>query len=296
MTGYRVFEKRTANSGELKASASELLSVYGAVRLAVVSKFPDLSLLPGQPSLAVRSFLAACQVLDLLRKSMSEEICSYQLKSAVQIHQQLRLAAHGGENYQPKMHYAGHLFQHVENHPKLLSCFCHERKHKQIKRFANAHSNHSQGTSYERSLLEEAVLLQSTALKEDQAKQSFALVSPKPASVVLTEHVKHFLGLKASEPLDVSASHDVVLKPTELCSANDVALVRTTSGQESVGMLWFHVEARKTLYTVWAPWLPVQGCPNTFKVQENPEFIETRTIQRCLVYRMEDQQIAKVAP
>ena len=76
MTGYRVFEKRTANSGELKASASELLSVYGAVRLAVVSKFPDLSLLPGQPSLAVRSFLAACQVLDLLRKSMSEEICS----------------------------------------------------------------------------------------------------------------------------------------------------------------------------------------------------------------------------
>ncbi|CAL1150708.1 unnamed protein product [Cladocopium goreaui] len=265
MTGYRLFEKRTANSGELKASASELLSVYGVVRLAVVSKFPDLSLLPPQPSFAVRSFLAACQVLDLLRRSMSEEISSYELKSAVQTHQQLRLAAHGGENYQPKMHYGGHLFQHVENHPKLLSCFCHERKHKQVKRFANAQTNHSQGTSYEKSLLEEVVLLQSTALKEDQTKQSFALVSPKSASLALTEHVKLFLGLKASEPLDVSASHDVVLKPTELCSVNDAVLVKTTCGQESVGMVWFHIEARGTLYTIWAPWLPVQGSPNTFK-------------------------------
>jgi len=297
MTGYRLFEKRTANSGELKASASELLSVYGVVRLAVVSKFPDLSLLPPQPSFAVRSFLAACQVLDLLRRSMSEEISSYELKSAVQTHQQLRLAAHGGENYQPKMHYGGHLFQHVENHPKLLSCFCHERKHKQVKRFANAQTNHSQGTSYEKSLLEEVVLLQSTALKEDQTKQSFALVSPKSASLALTEHVKLFLGLKASEPLDVSASHDVVLKPTELCSVNDAVLVKTTCGQESVGMVWFHIEARGTLYTIWAPWLPVQGSPNTFKVKEDPEFIETRTIQRCLVYRLEgDQQIARVAP
>jgi hypothetical protein len=144
--------------------------------------------------------------------------------------------------------------------------------------------------------LEEVVLLQSTALKEDQTKQSFALVSPKSASLVLTEHVKLFLGLKASEPLDVSASHDVVLKPTELCSVNDVVLVKTC-GQESVGMVWFHIEARGTLYTIWAPWLPVQGSPNTFKVKEDPEFIETRTIQRCLVYRLEgDQQIARVAP
>ena len=208
MTGRRLFEKRNASSGELKASASELLSVYGVVRLAVITKFPDVGLLPSQPSLAVRSFLAACQVLDVLKKSMSEEICSNQLKAAVTIHQQLRLAAHGATNYQPKMHYSGHFYQHVESHPKLLSCFCHERKHKQIKRFANAHTNHSQ--AFEKSLLEEVVLLQSTALKEDQTKQSFALVSPKPASSVLAEHVKLFLGLGASDPLDVFASHDAV--------------------------------------------------------------------------------------
>ena len=297
MTGRRLFEKRTSNSGEFKASASELLSVYGVVRLAVITKFPDARLLPSQPSLAVRSFLAACQVLDVLKQSMSEEICSNQLKSAVTTHQQLRLQAHGATNYQPKLHYSGHFFQHVENHPKLLSCFCHERKHKQIKRFANAHTNHSQGTSFERSLLEEVVLLQSTALKEDQTKQSFTLVSPKPASVVLTEHVKCFLGLEASEPLDVSASQDVVLKPTELCSANDVVIVRTTSGQETVGQVWFHIEARGTLYTIWAPWFPVHGSPNTFRVMEDPEFIKTRLIQRTLVYRLEgDQQIAMIAP
>ena len=295
MTGRRLFEKRNASSGELKASASELLSVYGVVRLAVVTKFPDVGLLPSQPSLAVRSFLAACQVLDVLKKSMSEEICSNQLKAAVTIHQQLRLAAHGATNYQPKMHYSGHFYQHVESHPKLLSCFCHERKHKQIKRFANAHTNHSQ--AFEKSLLEEVVLLQSTALKEDQTKQSFALVSPKPASSVLAEHVKLFLWLGASDPLDVFASHDAVLKPTELCSVNDVVIVRTTGGQETVGMVWFHVEASGNLLTVWTPWLPIDGSPNTFRVKEDPEFIETRSIQRCLVYRLErDNQVARVVP
>ena len=156
----------------------------------------------------------------------------------------------GATNYQPKMHYSGHFYQHVESHPKLLSCFCHERKHKQIKRFANAHTNHSQ--AFERSLLEEVVLLQSTALKEDQTKQSVALVSPKPASWVLAQHVKLFLGLGASDPLDVFASHDAVLKPTELCSVSDVVIVRTTGGQETVN-------SRDGVVSCRSQWEPLNG-------------------------------------
>ena len=64
MTGRKVFEKRTANSGDLKCSASELLSVYGTIRLMVLIHCPDYDT-HDEIAMAVRSFIAGCKVLDI---------------------------------------------------------------------------------------------------------------------------------------------------------------------------------------------------------------------------------------
>ena len=130
MTGRKVFEKRTSSSGDLKCSASELLSVYPVVRLMVLVNCPDFD--NHEISIVVRSFLAGCQVLDLLTKTISNRVTPAELESAIKTHCELRLLAHGPTKYQPKMHYVRHIPQYVSSHPRLLSCFVHERKHRTL--------------------------------------------------------------------------------------------------------------------------------------------------------------------
>ena len=145
------------------------------------------------------------------------------------------------------------------------------------------------GPSFERSLLEECVLLQCTSLKEDQSKESLVLEGPREASHSLALQVKLFLGLPPLNPLRVDASYGVFLRPSELCASHDIVMVLRHDGVESVGVIWFQFTALNTVYTVWSPWVPLAPPQRyRFEVKDMPEIIETRFIQKCLVYRIEN--------
>ena len=284
MTGRKVFEKRTSSSGELKCSASELLSVYPVVRLMVLVNCPDFD--NHEISTVVRSFLAGCRVLDLLTKTVSDGVTPAELESAIKTHCQLRLLAHGPTKYQPKMHYVRHIPQHMSSHPRLLSCFVHERKHKTLKKFANDSHNHNRTTAFERGLLQEVVLLQATQLGSDESLICFGLKSPKEASLELSEQIRRFFRWDVAKP--VQCSLEAFLRPSELCAQNDVVIVKTQDGYEHVGQVWFHFQVYEDVFTVWSCWPPKPHSKNVFVVTNCPDILKTSRIQRCLVYRFQN--------
>ncbi len=295
MTGRNVFEKRTSTSGDLKCSASELLSVYPVVRLMVLVNCPDYN--NHQISSVVRSFLAGCHVLDLLTKTVSGQVTPAELEFAIKTHCQLRLLAHGPTKYQPKMHYVRHLSQQLASHPRLLSCFVHERKHKSLKKFANDSHNHNRTTAFEKGLLQEVVLLQATQLGGEESQISFGLKSPKKASNDLIRQIQMFFQLNVAKPLEVQCSLEAFLRPSELCAQNDVVIVKDQHGYEQVGQVWFHFQVYEDVFTVWSCWPPKPHSKNVFVVTDSPDILKTSRIQRCLVYRFQnDMKEALVVP
>lgn len=86
-------------------------------------------------------FLALMDFLDMLHSSMRFATDSSRVKEKVQWHLKRFLLAHGVESVIPKHHLLFHLAKRMQAQGCLLSCFVHERKHKEIKRFANELSN-----------------------------------------------------------------------------------------------------------------------------------------------------------
>ena len=127
------FQKKISPD-EFRASASQSLNSYPLLRLFVLGLgVMDCSALIG----AVKSFLKLCLVLDLLVDgNRGNPLEADTLHNAVVDHLQASLASHGELGVVPKFHYALHLGL-IAREKDLISCFTHERKHREIKRKAN---------------------------------------------------------------------------------------------------------------------------------------------------------------
>lgn len=144
ITGLNVFLKRSLRSGELKTSASEGLSIYGVIRGFLMTCTRRL-----QTSNEVRSYFALCRVVDLLLKTRQERVEPQDLKTAIEEHLRLRVVAYSQDVCVPKCHYALHLYHHLASLEVLPSCFVHERKHKDLKRFGEAMMNANQTMNFD---------------------------------------------------------------------------------------------------------------------------------------------------
>ena len=140
-------------AGTFKASASEILSVYPAVRY-----FAERVIAPtGKIAHELRSFLACCKLLDVMQNA------KYSKASGALVDQFDRAASHflrshteayAKEHVKPKHHFLMHVGKQWREDEFVLDCFVHERKHQAIK----ACADHVKNTQvFERTVLAAAV-------------------------------------------------------------------------------------------------------------------------------------------
>ena len=129
VSGKSLFAKKF--DGDFKSSASEALSLYPVLR-EFVAQITDHRL-----KMACNSFKGIALVLDNLRLASAGKITGDDLHASILTHLQAFKAAYGEDRLVPKAHYAMHLAEQLKAHGILLTCFVHERRHKEIKRFAN---------------------------------------------------------------------------------------------------------------------------------------------------------------
>lgn len=282
MTGRKAFDKRTAGSGMLAVAASEGLSLYPVLRSFICENLqnPD-------GCKALQSYLALCEVLDLLQSTRQGACGAGALHSAVERHLGHRLVAHGPGSFQPKLHYSLHLAGQLSLHGVLIACWCHERKHKELKRYANNLHNANPRVAWERSLLEEVLLLQFLHLEDWSPKEEVTLVGGGPASDALVEFLCSHWHLRVNDLESVSVSENALIRYEQFGKGD--AIICTHDGSSFVAELWFHMEIRLANsscvhLSVISIWTPQTGSNKTYRMLNDPSLMPTLSIVKSMPF------------
>lgn len=287
--GKKLFEKR--GSGPFSCSASEALTLYPCLRALLEDQLPNAN-----TNVACQSYFAICETMDLLQQSRSEDIDPVSLQAKVEKHLGHRLIAHGPASFQPKVHYQLHFSQQLRFFGRLIACWCHERKHKELKRYANQAHAAKTGTAWEKGLLEDVVLQGVLALEEFNIKDGIQFLKDHDASQELATTVRRQLNLPPLQPVAVKVSDEVVVNH-ELFGKGDCVQYVDADGSK-VAELWFHLKVQPVnqeaeFVSVVCPWNPIGR--NKFHIMDDPCIVLTSSLRRSLPFVMEGRT-ARVIP
>ncbi|CAE7346527.1 unnamed protein product [Symbiodinium sp. CCMP2592] len=270
----RIFDKRIP-PGEFKCSASQGLNLYPLLRLFL------LSLATGSiPDLLAKAMTSCLNLfLDLLLKgNRGEQVPPDDLEAAILKHCRAFLSAYGSEHVVPKFHYSLHLGAFARKKP-LISCFTHERKHRQIKQLAN--EIHNPGDWFEKSVFRDVwgeVILQ---MQADSFSLQPHLLSPKKATTATISLQAMLNANFGDRACGATFSFQAVCRPGQSCEKGDLVLL--SSGD--VVQVWLHCRLYDgdmcTLYSILKP----LG-KNRFLLDDSTaRFIPSVHIQRACYYK-----------
>ena len=287
VTGQSVFEKECG--GDVSCSCSEALSLFSVIRIILLEWHRNGVLESCQSEL--KSYLALSRVLDLLQGTKRETTRASTLESSILTHLEAYLAAYGASSFKPKHHYATHLGRMLSHHKMLISCFTHERKHREVKRYANNLQNTS--GAFEASILRDCILRHVEDLQADRAEEAtthvVGLKSPITPSLPVAAVIQNALGVKT--PVQVSQS--AAFFPGALAYSDDVALFR--DGLAFIlGKILFFARSPEKDWVCFKQWLKCGS--NRFRESSDPaDILPLEAIQDVCVYKMESGQML-VAP
>ena len=290
-SGRNVFQKRSkdAKHEPLKCSASEALSVFSVFRhFLLVEVMPRAC---AHVKAACTSYISLCDVLEQLLRIPRGTASPASVRTAVQTHLRRFRAVYGEDAFVPKCHMAMHLADMFEQHGLLISCFVHERKHKEIKRYANELD--ITNASFEKSVLKDVLYMHVEALKEPSIYTSSTahLVPPvSQASQKLRDVVQRELGTVSPIHTARCAAGHYGLR----CSAGDVAIMQV-GGEVRVSEVWFHVRVDGVCITCCSPWNAL-GAGGRFQVVSEPVLARTECILDTCTYRRQGDTAVVIPP
>ena len=168
----------------------------------------------------------------------------------------------------PKFHYMLHVPRQYKQHGIIFPCFVHERKHRELKRFAGAITN--TGIDFERSLLEEITNHHIMTLQDSNVCLGPQLIreSRRPSPKII-EVLRATFGADASIAVASQARfsewgiltrEDVVLLRVEgETRAGRIFLCAEVDGAVCFGVSIWRFVRRCSGYTVWDPSAPSNG-------------------------------------
>ena len=266
-----IFAKRDTKGEPLKCSASELLSAYPIIRAFLVNFVWEQ--VPAARR-ACSCSLKLCAVLDLLMTlNRGGSVGPSELHTAIKEYLDCFLQTHGDEFWVPKCHMSLHLGEFLERFGCLLSCFCHERKHRLVKRFGDPVCNFNQ--SFEKSILADIIHVQLLDLRQDTFHVGVSLVNEKVASVDLAR-----LALRGDG--EVKTSWVAQAKDGQMVHKDDVV-----EFSEGVGQVMCHLRQGAMILTVLRPWDHIHG--QMYKVKDVPIVIETKEVKTCCMYSLKGE-------
>ena len=170
------------------------------------------------------AFLAYCTLAEMFTTIHMGIVTPDQLNDAVERFLQLFSDAFGADPFTAKFHWLLHYPKELAKHLILYACFVHERKHKQIRRFAVPVKN---TTIYEITILEEVSCQHHHDLQDPQCfSYTAGLQEPKQrCGLRRTERLLDALNLSAADVDAVYVGMHSRANAYEVCSKGDVVLI-----------------------------------------------------------------------
>ncbi|CAE7273141.1 unnamed protein product [Symbiodinium sp. CCMP2592] len=281
----QLFKKKTSPN-EFKSSASQGLNAYPLVRMFLLSL--DVSSMNDALKLAVKSFLKLCIVLDILLSiNRGESDASRGLEGAIHQHCQAFKTAHGEDHITPKFHYAQHLGSMAAT-KDLVSCFTHERKHKEVKNFADHIKNPTKG--FEDAIMKDVLGRFLLAMEGSTGLVQPHLISPKPASPLLMASLVSAFGAESVGQAQGAFAAQV----SPGCIVHKADFVKLKSGD--VAEVWLHARLGSgDLVTLLQPFAGL-GRNMYQQNAEGARFVASSGIQSACLYVPEGPGRVRVVP
>ena len=278
VTGKTCFEKRSGSANDhFKCSASEGLATYSPLRLFLMTQVSNRPDATAEVKQSCKSYFALAKVLDMLHSLLKGIVVEpTQLHDAVSTHMKLFTQTYDAEYVIPKFHYGLHLPTLLQKHGMLVSCFVHERKHREIKRFANQLTN--TGCDFESSILECVAAAHLLDLSDmEHSVETDALIKPQPAPPDLRALMISAVGNDA----EIQYSKEAQFKKGERCFSNDLVVLDLADGKH-VAEIWFHISADNVPMSVVSLCTVMGG--NMFKKTTEPLLVLTSAVSYVCTY------------
>ena len=273
----KVFQKKKTSDADFKSSATEALAAYPILR-DILHNIRQATVLPAEAAEAISCYMLHCKCLDLLQRTLCDNVGHDELRTTIKAYLDRYLAVYPDETFLPKAHMSMHLAGQLRQHGCLISCLTHERRHKELKRYANVQCNSRQGT--EKSLLQEMQLTHMEALERLRLDFPNQLQLPRPASPSLQRAFAAYFGLFSAEGLTMSGKAEVT--KWRLLATGDVVLL---ADPVAVAEILYHCCFEGRLLTC-VTLLDACSTPNMFrKSQDNCTFVQASSIRGPCITR-----------
>ena len=300
-------EAFSAKSESFSYSASDGLGLYAALRAYLYDLRIHLSEDSAEDTAAAMSFFGLCDVIALCHASMRKAISANELEGLTETHLKRFVQAHGIESTVPKHHLCQHLSRCLRTQKYLLSCFVHERKHKQIKHFADM--LHNTGSWFNRKILMETrctrisqvvfsffsiilLFFFGNQISHSKFSMPYHLVVA-PCKDVTLDQVQKLQAMPVSSDGVVLHGQVATLPTGQGCKKGDVVQC-SIENRETFGQVVRHEQtdgACRSLIHVW----PQRGS-HLEKRSDEGVWVETSCIQGSLTWKTLPGNLVKVVP
>ena len=292
-------QKRVASckkAGAFKCTASELLTFHAIfayyVRTCVAKHF-----LQGECEV----FLTMSLLVDMLQAASQGHagVEPEALTAIADSVMRLMFKANWSQYLTRKFHWQLHFGDHWRRHQKLPGCFCMERKHKQITRYATMLQNIS---SYERSLYEEVVAHELHELQDwDVILSGTALVKPHLVPKKLFAMLQEIFKDEGLQSNDCWTATTARLEHGAQASKRDMCLLKSAGNNPwDCCEIWCHISIKTDLWTIGAimGMVSIRKETNsaTFKYNEDPILIKTQDLMAPVPFSQDGAEIRVLVP
>lgn len=284
VTGQNIFSKEDQD-GVVSCSASECLSVYGVLRFILheCRRRGELESLKAECD----SYCRLCRVLDLLQHQKKHGWKPVLLKDAIEEH--LRGYAAIYDRFLPKHHYSLHLAAQCAQHGTLVSCWVHERKHREIKKRANLITN--TWGRFERTVIVDAMNDMLAALAGAPEEPYYGgICSPCPAGAPI---LREFRNMGLEGPMFVSRS--AYFSPGSRAWAGDVVILVADGNDPCIGEVNFFAKCGEDNLVCVTAWKSI-GENNFRKGQQSFVANLNDIVDVCVHCESDEVGVAKVVP
>lgn len=290
--GKTVFRKRGDDAeGKKKPTPLSCSASEGIGSFMLLLYFLQVNGVSSYCKLAVESYSRLCTVISLLVSiNRGFVVGMNDLAVAVVQYLEAHKRSYGNMFWIPKMHYLLHIPFMFLRHCILVSCFTHERKHKEIKRYVQQRLNSS--STFEKNILTDMLHYQMMMLQEPTTYGDCVakLVKPKRAQRSLQLYVLAAFNLDPSTQVQTSL---LARCPRFVCHVRDVVQVRLPTGS-AVGRVAFHVELGGVCWSCIQTWVRLPTL-HTYSVKGATVLVESRNIENAYIYKI-DGDVAIAIP
>ena len=208
----------------------------------------------------VASALHCFRAVSLLQVVNSGCVSPLQLGKSIIAHLRHHQDAYGDQFWKPKHNFSMHLPLHLHKHKCLFACFCHERKHRLAKQYAEFRTL---TRGFEKGIMLDITIQHLHDLRGHKFG-GVSLIEPKPVGDSLRQKLVFWFAIGSTSNMQTASQAYI---NSRLCVVGDVIAYASGAGNVEFAQLHLHLRLGADDLVLLSKWDTIEKHENSAKVR-----------------------------